>query len=302
MDSTAVLTIDEQAGAATRFTDELVRAFGLDGQRRGRGRRRRHRAARSTASGLGVLVGPKGATLQALEELVRAVVQHAAGGQSARLHLDVGGYRRTPAGGPGRLRRRRSPNEVREPGSERALEPMSPPDRKVVHDTVAELDGVETTLGGRGAPPAGRDQARVSGRPRSRPTRTRSSTSSNGPATAGYLGPGPVAAAPRATRAASPRWRADVLGRTPDRVVDLGTGGGRPRPGARRRLARQPRARSSKSGRRRAADLAAAAAELSALEAGSRSSRPGPRRWRTTRISASRSVLVTARSFARAGR
>jgi predicted RNA-binding protein Jag len=72
VDSTAVLTIDEQAGAATRFTDELVRAFGLsadvaaevvdddielriDGE----------------GSSLGVLVGPKGATLQALEELVR---------------------------------------------------------------------------------------------------------------------------------------------------------------------------------------------------------------------------------------
>jgi spoIIIJ-associated protein len=145
VDSTAVLTIDEQAGAATRFTDELVRAFGLsadvaaevvdddielriDGE----------------GSSLGVLVGPKGATLQALEELVRAVVQHAAGGQSARLHLDVAGYRE---------RRREAlaafvgqvANEVRDSGSERALEPMSPPDRKVVHDTVAELDGVETT-------------------------------------------------------------------------------------------------------------------------------------------------------------
>ena len=145
VDSTAVLTIDEQAGAATRFTDQLVRAFGLsadvaaevvdddielriDGE----------------GSSLGVLVGPKGATLQALEELVRAVVQHAAGGQSARLHLDVAGYRE---------RRREAlaafveqvANEVRDSGSERALEPMSPPDRKVVHDTVAELDGVETT-------------------------------------------------------------------------------------------------------------------------------------------------------------
>ena len=95
-------------------------------------------------SSLGVLVGPKGATLQALEELVRAVVQHAAGGQSARLHLDVAGYRE---------RRREAlagfvtqiAGEVLEAGTERALEPMNAADRKVVHDTVADLDGVATS-------------------------------------------------------------------------------------------------------------------------------------------------------------
>jgi spoIIIJ-associated protein len=142
VDHTAVLTIDEQAGEATRFTDELIQAFGLDA-----------RVAaevvdddielRVDGSGLGVLVGPKGATLHALEELIRAVVQHAAGGQSARLHLDVAGYRQ---------RRREAlaafaiqvANEVLDSGTEKALEPMTPPDRKVVHDTVAELDGVAT--------------------------------------------------------------------------------------------------------------------------------------------------------------
>ena len=143
VNDTAVLTIDEQASEATRFTDELVRAFGLEASV----------AAevvdddielRVEGSSLGVLVGPKGATLHALEELVRAVVQHAAGGQSARLHLDVAGYRQ---------RRREAlaafaeqvANEVLDSGTEKALEPMNPPDRKVVHDTIAELDGVETT-------------------------------------------------------------------------------------------------------------------------------------------------------------
>jgi spoIIIJ-associated protein len=139
----AMLSIDEQADAASRFTDELVRAFGLPATV----------AAevveddielRIDGTNLGVLVGPRGATLQALEELVRAVVQHAAGGQSARLHLDVAGYRE---------RRREAlaafaeqvAGEVQASGSERALEPMTPPDRKVVHDTIAALDGVVTT-------------------------------------------------------------------------------------------------------------------------------------------------------------
>ena len=143
VDSGTRLSIEEQADAARGFADELIRAFGVS-------------AAvgaevvdddielRIDGANLGVLVGPKGATLQALEELVRAVVQHAAGGQSARLHLDVAGYRQ---------RRREAlaafveqvADEVRASGNERALEPMGPPDRKVVHDTVADLDGVATT-------------------------------------------------------------------------------------------------------------------------------------------------------------
>ena len=35
-------------------------------------------------------------------------------------------------------------DEVIETGSERALEPMSPADRKVVHDAVNEIEGVAT--------------------------------------------------------------------------------------------------------------------------------------------------------------
>ena len=34
--------------------------------------------------------------------------------------------------------------EVRESGNEQHLEPMTPPDRKVIHDTVNAIDGVAT--------------------------------------------------------------------------------------------------------------------------------------------------------------
>ena len=39
-------------------------------------------------------------------------------------------------------------DEVKASGEEQALEPMSPADRKVVHDTVNEIDGVETRSDG----------------------------------------------------------------------------------------------------------------------------------------------------------
>jgi len=38
--------------------------------------------------------------------------------------------------------------EVKESGVQKALEPMAPPDRKVVHDTVNDIDGVTTVSEG----------------------------------------------------------------------------------------------------------------------------------------------------------
>jgi spoIIIJ-associated protein len=135
-----------QAERATKFAEGIVRAMGFDAAVRSE-IGEDDILVRIDGEGLGVLVGPRGATLQAVEELVRAVVQHSSGGHSARVHVDVGGYRE----------RRRAAlaefvtaiaAEVRENGVERALEPMTAPDRKVVHDTVAEIDGVSTTSEG----------------------------------------------------------------------------------------------------------------------------------------------------------
>jgi spoIIIJ-associated protein len=135
-----------QAERATKFAEGLVRAMGFDAPVRSE-IGEDDILVRIDGEGLGVLVGPRGATLQAVEELVRAVVQHSSGGHSARVHVDVGGYRE----------RRRAAlaefvtaiaTDVRENGVERALEPMTAPDRKVVHDTVAEIDGVSTTSEG----------------------------------------------------------------------------------------------------------------------------------------------------------
>jgi spoIIIJ-associated protein len=96
---------------------------------------------------LGVLVGPRGVTLRALEEVARAITQHFAGGHSARLHLDVAGYQ---------ARRREAladfakklAAEAADTGTVRSLEPMPSSDRKIVHDTIAEIDGVTTSSEG----------------------------------------------------------------------------------------------------------------------------------------------------------
>lgn len=92
---------------------------------------------------LGFLIGPKGSTLNALQEVTRTVVQRQTGGRNGRIVVDVGGYRKKRRTALERFVRELA-DQVKETGRSRALEPMSAADRKVVHDTVNEIDGVGT--------------------------------------------------------------------------------------------------------------------------------------------------------------
>ena len=92
---------------------------------------------------LGLLVGPKGATLRAIEDLVRTVVQRRTDGHGARIHVDVGGYQAKRRAALAKFARELAERVVAD-GQELALEPMPPADRKVVHDTIATIDGVTT--------------------------------------------------------------------------------------------------------------------------------------------------------------
>jgi len=138
--------VEAQAERAEAFTRSLVDAFGLTGTVSARVEDETVLVA-VEGEGLGLLVGPRGTTLQAIEELVRAVVQHGLSGRSARLRVDVGGYKERRREALAAFARQVA-EEVRDTNLERALEPMNPPDRKVVHDTVAEVDGVATSSEG----------------------------------------------------------------------------------------------------------------------------------------------------------
>ena len=99
-------------------------------------------AVESDASGL--LIGPKGTTLAALEDLMHVCIRRRARGRRySRVRLDVGGYRR--------LRRERLEEftqkiarEVCETAEAIAFEPMGSLDRKIVHDVALGIDGVQT--------------------------------------------------------------------------------------------------------------------------------------------------------------
>jgi spoIIIJ-associated protein len=81
------------------------------------------------------LVGRNGEVLEALQELTRLAVYRETGERS-RLMLDVGGFR---ADKRSRLEKvaAEAVDEVKRSGERKSLEPMSPFERKVVHDVVA---------------------------------------------------------------------------------------------------------------------------------------------------------------------
>ena len=141
------LTLEEQGQAAQKFLTGLVREFGLEATVTFSPVDDETVQVAAVGDDLGLLVGPRGATLSAVQDLTRTFVQRQSENRTDRILVDVGGYRekRTAA-----LRRfvEGIVEEVKETGEERALEPMSPADRKVIHDTVNDIEGVETRSSG----------------------------------------------------------------------------------------------------------------------------------------------------------
>ena len=128
----------------SEFLSGLVDSFGLEGTIEVESIDEETNEIKVQGADLGLLVGPKGNTLAAIQELSRTVVHRRVPGRAeGRLRLDVGGYRQRRREALERFTQAIA-DEVRSSGVQKALEPMSPADRKVVHDTVNEMDGVST--------------------------------------------------------------------------------------------------------------------------------------------------------------
>ena len=91
---------------------------------------------------LQALVGTRGATLEALQELARLAVFRQTGSPS-RLLLDVGGYRASRRKELAAVAKNAA-EKVKEYGEPVRLEPMSAFERKCVHDVINALTGVES--------------------------------------------------------------------------------------------------------------------------------------------------------------
>ena len=88
------------------------------------------------------LVGSRGVVLETLQELTRLAVQQQTGARS-RLMLDIAQWRSTRRRDLSKLGQSAA-ERVRDGGEPARLQPMTPFERKIVHDAVAAVDGVRS--------------------------------------------------------------------------------------------------------------------------------------------------------------
>jgi spoIIIJ-associated protein len=147
------LDLEAQRTAVEDFLADLLAAFGRSDATVSVTVAEDDVALEATVEGseLGLLVGQKGVTLQAVQELVRSMVQRRFVGQAhARVRLDVAGYRARRKVALERFARDVA-ESVKTSGVAKALDPMGSADRKVVHDAVNDIDGVTTVSEGEDA-------------------------------------------------------------------------------------------------------------------------------------------------------
>jgi spoIIIJ-associated protein len=132
---------DEPADRVEAVLDEVVDALDLDAEVVVE-ETPDEIAARVEGEDLGVLIGRRGQTIDAVQ-LVCYRVAFRGRGERKRVSVDAAGYRQ---------RRRetverqadRAAERALETGKEIELEPMSPTERKIIHDRLKDRSGLET--------------------------------------------------------------------------------------------------------------------------------------------------------------
>ena len=134
------MTLEEQGEIGRAFLAGLLAEFGMEGAVETRLLDEDTVEIAATGEDLGILVGPRGSTLSALQDVTRAVVQRQCPSRTDRILVDVAGYRERRSAALKRFSTQIA-EEVVASGQEKALEAMSPADRKSVHDAVNEIPG-----------------------------------------------------------------------------------------------------------------------------------------------------------------
>lgn len=137
------LSLAEQGELARQFVVGLLQRFGASAETSVAMIDDETVEVQVSGTELGLLIGPKGQTLQALQELTRTAVQRRSVARTGRILVDVAGYRVRRREALERFTRQVA-EDVRTSAVQRALEPMNAADRKVVHDTANDIEGVRT--------------------------------------------------------------------------------------------------------------------------------------------------------------
>lgn len=140
-DDRPILSVEEQAKITQEFLEGLVDAYGLEGEVT---TKVDEDVIIADVSGeqTEALVGIRGSVRSSIHELTRTVLQRYAQ-DTARLRLDIAGYaeRRRQALS---IYAQQLIEQLDAEGGEIMLEPMSPADRKVIHDVAATRDDISS--------------------------------------------------------------------------------------------------------------------------------------------------------------
>lgn len=140
--------LEEQADAVADFVEDLLSRMEIDAiaEPHEMGGRMYVDIVDGPEEDMALLIGRHGQTLDAIQELTRQVVGRRLD-ERIRAIVDVEDYRkRRTEQLEGRARELAA--AVLDDGEDRELEPMNPLERKIVHDAVASVEGVETASSG----------------------------------------------------------------------------------------------------------------------------------------------------------
>jgi spoIIIJ-associated protein len=140
-DTYAVAELDSVASVAGEFVSGLLESMGLGAEVTTAVEEERA-LVDVTGEDLGVLIGRRGQTLDALQEVTRTAVQRRLRAR-VRLLVDVEGYRARRRASLAEYARAMARRAL-ERGTEIELEPMNAYERKVVHDAIAEVEGASS--------------------------------------------------------------------------------------------------------------------------------------------------------------
>ena len=138
---------DEQIQVVENFLAGLLGAFGLEGTLQS-SVDDKDLVTNISGQNLGLLVGPRLGTLEAVQELARLALQREAEGKEyARVSIDVEGIRQERKASLERFVAEQSAL-VKDSGKTVVFEDMSSADRKQVHDLASVIDGVKSVSEG----------------------------------------------------------------------------------------------------------------------------------------------------------
>jgi spoIIIJ-associated protein len=141
--------VEEQARVAEEFLAGLLERMGLEAEvdwGEVDGVMYVDVLAGEESEGMGLLIGRHGQTLDALQEIVRSAVQRQTEAR-CRVIVDVEDYRKRRRAQLAE-RARSVAARVMRTGRPERLDPMTPYERKIVHDAANEVGGIETSSEG----------------------------------------------------------------------------------------------------------------------------------------------------------